>query len=76
MKAQDIMNDLFAFTKSDDFTNTCDTLKAGDPNVEDTKAVVSMFATPDVIRKAIKIGAQLLIVHKPTFSTKNIPRSR
>lgn len=67
MKAHEIMDELFALAKSDDFTKTCDTLKAGDPNVEVTKAAVSMFATPEVIREAIKMGAQLLIVHEPTY---------
>jgi len=46
---------------------TCDTCKAGDMDREVTKVALSMFATPDVVRKCAETGAQLLIVHEPTF---------
>ena len=32
-----------------------------------TKVAVSMFATPDVVKAAHEWGAQLLIVHEPTY---------
>ena len=67
MKAFEIMNDLFALAKDEDYTNSCDTCKAGDPDQEVTKVAVSMFATPDVVRAAKAWGAQLLIVHEPTY---------
>ena len=70
MKAIDIINDLYELTKNSDFgdySNTCDTCKAGDMNVEPDKIAVSMFATPEIIRQAKEWGAQLLIVHEPTY---------
>lgn len=67
MKAFEILNELFALAKEGDFSDTCDTCKAGDPNAEVTRVAVSMFATPDVVRAAKAWGAQLLIVHEPTY---------
>jgi len=67
MKAFEIMDKLFGLAKHGDFSNTCDTCKAGDPNAEVDKVAVSMFATPDVIKNAKAWGAQLLIVHEPTY---------
>ena len=67
MKAFEIMNTLFDLSDERDFSNTCDTLKAGNPNVETSKVAVSMFATPEVVKQAKEWGAQLLIVHEPTY---------
>ena len=67
MKAYEIMEKLFTLSYERDYTNTCDTVKAGDPNVEVNKVAVSMFATPEVVRKAKEWGAELLIVHEPTY---------
>lgn len=46
---------------------TCDTVKNGDPQKEVKKVATTMFATPEVIRKAVEWGADLLIVHEPTY---------
>ena len=67
MKAYEIMDALFALSTEWDRSKTCDTLKAGDPNAETTRVAVSMFATPNVVRDAKAWGAQLLIVHEPTY---------
>lgn len=50
-----------------DEAKTCDTFKSGDPDAELTKVAVSMFATPEVVREAAAWGADLLIVHEPTY---------
>lgn len=47
--------------------NTVDTIKIGDPNQKITGVVTSMFPTIEVIRKAIKLKANFLIVHEPSF---------
>lgn len=47
--------------------DTCDTLKAGDPDKEVRKVAVTMFAPPDVIREAAAWGADMLIVHEPLY---------
>lgn len=67
MKAIDIMNALFAMAMERDYSRSCDTCKAGDPEVEVTHVAVTMFPTPDVIRRAKEWGAQLLIVHEPAY---------
>lgn len=67
MKAWEIMDILFSWARVKDMEKTCDTCKAGDPEQEVSKVAVSMFATPDVVRRAKAWGAQLLIVHEPTY---------
>ncbi|HTE02194.1 MAG TPA: Nif3-like dinuclear metal center hexameric protein [Mucilaginibacter sp.] len=49
------------------FANTVDTLKSGSPDIVVTGIVTTMFATIDVIRKAIDLGANFIIAHEPTF---------
>lgn len=49
------------------FANTVDTLKSGSPDTVVTGVVTTMFATIDVIRKAIELGANFIIAHEPTF---------
>ncbi|WPU92990.1 Nif3-like dinuclear metal center hexameric protein [Mucilaginibacter sabulilitoris] len=48
-------------------SNTVDTLKAGDRDIKVTGIVTTMFATVEVIRKAINLGANFIIAHEPTF---------
>ncbi len=67
MKAYEIMDALFAYGAGHDYSNTCDTWKAGNPDAEVQKVAVTMFPTVDVIRRAGEWGAQLLIVHEPLY---------
>lgn len=46
---------------------TVDTLKSGTGDIKVTGIVTAMFATIDVIRKAIELGANFIIAHEPTF---------
>jgi putative NIF3 family GTP cyclohydrolase 1 type 2 len=48
-------------------TNTVDTLKSGSRDIKVTGIVTAMFATIEVIRKAIDLGANFIIAHEPTF---------
>lgn len=48
-------------------TDTVDTLKAGNRDIPVTGIVTTMFATIEVIRKAIDLGANFIITHEPTF---------
>ncbi|ASU36609.1 Nif3-like dinuclear metal center hexameric protein [Mucilaginibacter xinganensis] len=48
-------------------TGTVDTLKSGNRDIKVTGVVTAMFATIDVIRKAIALGANFIIAHEPTF---------
>jgi putative NIF3 family GTP cyclohydrolase 1 type 2 len=49
------------------FGETVDTIKAGNANQKVTGIVTTMFATVDVIRKAIELKANFIIAHEPTF---------
>lgn len=49
------------------FTNTVDTLKAGNREIRITGIVTTMFATIAVIEKAIAADANFIIAHEPTY---------
>lgn len=51
--------------------NPCDTVKFGDPSQPLTGVAVTMWATPSVIRRAVELGANLIITHEPTFYDDN-----
>ena len=46
---------------------TVDTLKAGNRDIKVTGIVTTMFATLEVIEKAIDLNANFIIAHEPTF---------
>ena len=50
--------------------NTADTFKAGDPSTVVTGIVTSSLATIDVIRRAVRAGANLIITSGPTFYSR------
>ncbi len=49
------------------YGKTCDTVKSGDPYRELKKVGVTMFATVDTVKRAREWGADMLIVHEPTY---------
>lgn len=49
------------------FEGTVDTLKSGSRDMVVTGVVTTMFATIDVIRQTIALGANFIIAHEPTF---------
>ena len=49
------------------FANTVDTLKAGSRDIEVNGVVTSMFATLELINKAIGMKANFIIAHEPTY---------
>ena len=68
MKIIELINELKSFAAVPvDETKTCDTVKSGDPEAEIKKVGTTMFATPNVIRKAAEKGINFLIVHEPTY---------
>ena len=70
MKAKELMDAIFHWCNDNgekDYSNTCDTVKCGDPEREIRKVAVTMTATVDLIREVQAWGADLLIVHEPTF---------
>ena len=49
------------------FSDTVDTIKAGDPSQELTGITVTFLATCEAIEHAVQTGANLVITHEPTF---------
>ena len=67
MRARELMEELFALSEEADFSNTCDTLKAGDPDRELCRVAVAMLPTVEVIKAAHEWGADFLLVHEPMY---------
>lgn len=69
MKICDFMNQLYDSIDSEPshYTNTGDIFKIGDPQQEIRKIAVTMTATVPVLKAAAQWGANLMIVHEPTF---------
>mgnify|MGYP001811006643 CR=1 FL=1 len=47
--------------------DTVDTIKIGDPEMTVTGIATCFTATPEAIREAVRLGANLIITHEPTF---------
>lgn len=67
MKAYEIINVLGKYGTRKDYSKSCDTIKAGSPETEVNKVVVTMFPTVELVRRAKEWGAQMIIVHEPTY---------
>ena len=62
-----IINSFISEVPGGAIANTVDTLKAGSQDTVVTGIVTTMFATIDIIKKAISLGANFIIVHEPTY---------
>ena len=51
-------------------TDTVDTFKAGDPSTAVTRIVTTSLASLDVLNRAVKSGANLIITSEPAFYSK------
>lgn len=49
------------------FNETVDTIKSGDGQQIVSGIVTTMFATIDVVRQTVSLGANFIIAHEPTF---------
>ncbi|MBS1527191.1 MAG: Nif3-like dinuclear metal center hexameric protein [Bacteroidetes bacterium] len=67
MTVKQIMDKFIAEVGAGNIPNTVDTLKSGSPDTVVTGVLTTMFATIDMIRKAIDLGANFIIAHEPTF---------
>lgn len=70
MTAKELMDTIFHWCDDNgikDYSSTCDTIKSGTPDRKIRKVAVTMTATADLIREVQAWGADLLIVHEPTF---------
>lgn len=69
MKNREIVEKILAYHPQLPNYHGCDDWKCGDPEAECTGVVSALVPTVNVIKKAIELGANLLIVHEPTFYT-------
>ncbi|MBR5340699.1 MAG: Nif3-like dinuclear metal center hexameric protein [Erysipelotrichaceae bacterium] len=72
MKNREVIEKILAYhPKFPETYEGCDNYKIGDLEAECTGVVCAMVATVNVIRKAIELGANLIVVHEPTFYTSD-----
>lgn len=64
---QEVINLILKEIPGAPFTETVDTIKSGSANNKVTGIVTTMFATVKVIEEAIKLNANFIIAHEPTF---------
>lgn len=69
MKKREVIDKILAYHPHLPGYNGCDDWKAGDRDSECTGVVTALSPTVDVIKKAAELGANLIIVHEPTFYT-------
>lgn len=64
---QDIMDILLKEIPGAPFKTIVDTLKSGKADAKVTGIISTMFATAEVIEQAVKLKANFIIAHEPTF---------
>ena len=67
MTASAVIESIIKQTGSESVPNTVDVFKAGDPQTPVTGIVTTMFATMDVLKKAVEMNCNLIIAHEPVF---------
>ena len=67
MRANELIAELEQAGKDANYTHTCDTIKAGDPERPLRKVGVTMMPTAEVLEQAALWGADMLIVHEPLY---------
>lgn len=65
--AEKIIGLIIKQTGSPLIPKTVDVIKAGDPQTRVTGIVTTMFATMDVLKKAVEMNCNLIIAHEPVF---------
>ncbi len=72
LKIQDIIDKiLMDMCGGAKFEQTCDIIAAGNPENQATGIVTTFMATFDVIQEAVRLGANFIITHEPTWFTGN-----
>ena len=69
MKNREVVEKILAYHPQLEDYHGCDNYKAGDSEADCTGVVTAMTATIHVIEKAAELGANLIVVHEPTFYT-------
>ena len=71
MKNKEVIERILTYHPATPGYKGCDNFKSGDPEAECTGIVTALAPNIHVIRETIKLGANLLIVHEPTFYTSD-----
>lgn len=69
MTHQQVIDRLLATYAPLPFSDSCDGFKIGNPSDPCTGIVTSCVLSVDVVRQAISLGCNLIIVHEPSFFT-------
>jgi putative NIF3 family GTP cyclohydrolase 1 type 2 len=64
---QQAIDTIIASIQGAPFSDTVDTVKLGDASQPLTGIAVTFLTTSNVIKKAVQLGANLIITHEPTF---------
>jgi putative NIF3 family GTP cyclohydrolase 1 type 2 len=67
MTASAVIETIIKQTGSEPVPNTVDVFKSGDPQTPVKGIVTTMFATMDVLKKAVELKCNLIIAHEPVF---------
>lgn len=67
LTAAGIIETIIKNTRSRIIPNTVDVIKAGDQQTNITGIVTTMFGTMEVLKKAVAMNCNLIIVHEPLF---------
>ena len=74
MTIQNVIDRILAYHPPAEGYRGCDGFKCGYPEDECTGIVTAMLATPDVIREAIRLHCNLIVVHEPTnYTSADLP---
>ncbi len=65
--AAQVIETIIKKTGSAQIPNTVDVIKEGDPETRVTGIVTTMFATMEVLRKAVEMKCNLIVVHEPLY---------
>lgn len=71
MKIREVIDKILAYHPHLEGYKGCDDYKCGDPDQECTGIVSALAPNISVIKKTIELGANLIIVHEPTFHTSD-----
>ncbi len=69
MKVKEVVDVILDACAIERISETCDQLITGSWDAPVTGIATTFMATPEVIRKAASLGANLIITHEPTFFT-------
>ena len=69
MKIKEVIEKILAYHPHLEGYRGCDDYKSGDPEMECTGVVTALTPNIAVIRKAIELNVNLIVVHEPTYYT-------